>query len=299
MRIATIVNARAGSMARLSPKDVAARLSQVWAAHGHDGPVVVASGKEMGKAVRAACRAPEVQAVVIGGGDGSVSRALKDVIAGGKVLGVLPLGTMNYVARQLGLPLDPVLAAKALARGRVRAIDVGRMNDHLFLIRACFGAFPEFIRARDRVRGKGGGFLEGALAGVAGLAARHRVLEAELIGPSGRARVFTSFLMVSNNLCKDSDPFLLERERLDGGTLGIYVGQSPGAAGILGLGLVAASGAWGSDVMLSRMHSPWLDVRTRNAKPLVSLDGEVEKMASPFHFEILPRVLALLVPAEA
>ena len=296
MRIAAIINARAGTVARLSPPAVAARLSAIWIARGHEAEIFIAEGKDMGRAVRKACGDPAVQAVIIGGGDGSLSRSLEFVIGSGKQLGILPLGTMNYMARQLGVPFDLSLAAAALADAVPTNIDVGRINDRYFLIRACLGAFPEFVRSRDKKRRKGGSFLDGALAGLAGVLERYPVVEADLVGPLGHARIATTFLMVSNNVCRDSDPFLLERERMDGGTLGVYVARGSGPVSLLDLGLQAAMGRWASNEALSRGTSPWLEVRTSQRKPLVSVDGEVEKMKSPFRFNILPGALAMLVP---
>jgi diacylglycerol kinase family enzyme len=296
MRITAIINARAGTVARSSPPAVAARLSAIWTSLGHEADTVVAEGKDMGRAVRKACRDPAVQAVIIGGGDGSLSRALEYVVGSHKQLGVLPLGTMNYQARQFGIPFDLDRAAAALADAVPTLIDVGRINNRYFLIRVCLGVFPEFIRSRDRTRRKGGSFLDGALAGLAGVVERYPVVEAELFGPLGQARISTTFLMVSNNLCRDSDPFLLERERMDGGTLGVYVGRGVGPAGLLDLGLQAAMGRWAGNQALSRGTSPWLEVRTSRRKSLVSVDGEVEKMKSPFRFDILPGALAMLVP---
>ncbi|CAA7622506.1 lipid kinase MamU [Magnetospirillum sp. SS-4] len=296
MRIAAIINARAGGVARSSPSAVAARLSDVWASLGHQAHTTLAEGKDVGRAIRKACRDPSVQAIIIGGGDGSLSRSLKHVVGSGKSLGVLPLGTMNYVARQFGVPFDLARAAAALADAVPTAIDLGRVNGRFFLIRACLGAFPEFIRSRDDARRNGGSILDGALAGLTSLARGHRVIEAELDGPDGQARITTSFLMVSNNMCRDSDPFLLERERMDGGTLGLYFGRGAGPISLVELGLQVAMGRWASNEALIQGSLPWLEIRTSQRKPLVSIDGEVEKMEAPFRFDILPGVLPMLVP---
>ena len=296
MRIAAIINARAGTVLRMSPSTVTERVSAVWGSLGLDAAIILAEGKDMGRMVRKACRDPDIQAVIIGGGDGSLSRALEHVLASGKSLGVLPLGTMNYMARQIGMPLDLAQAAVALAGAVQTPMDVGCVNDRYFLIRACFGAFPEFIQSRERVRRKGGSFLDGALAGLSGVARHHRIVDAELSSPGGRARIATSFLMISNNLCRDSDPFLLERDRMDGGALGVYVGRSAGPVGLMELGLQAAMGRWASNEALLQGEMPWLEVQTEQRKPLISIDGEVEKMKAPFRFDILPRALSMLVP---
>ncbi|MPY72517.1 MAG: lipid kinase, partial [Alphaproteobacteria bacterium] len=80
--------------------------------------------------VRQAATAADV--VVIGGGDGSMSAALPFFLGDGPVLGVLPLGTANDLARTLGIPLDPAEAARIVADGQERRIDLGEVNGRPF-----------------------------------------------------------------------------------------------------------------------------------------------------------------------
>ena len=71
--------------------------------------------------------------VVVGGGDGTLAEAAAPLVRGGATLGVLPLGTGNTFARNLGLPLDPMGAARVIARGLTARIDVGEVNGRIFL----------------------------------------------------------------------------------------------------------------------------------------------------------------------
>lgn len=299
MRIAAIINTKAGTAASSSPHLVARRLSAVWKSFGHEVDIVVADGKDVGRAVRAACHDPRVQAVVICGGDGSLSRSLKHVVGTGKLLGVLPLGSMNYMARQLGVPFDLEIAAAALGNGVRIDIDLARVNHRMFLIRACFGAFAEFNRERDKARHKGGDILGAVVAGLAGVARHYPLVEGELRGPRGRARIATTFLMISNNLCEDSDPLLLQRRVMDGGALGVYVGRGSGPLDLAVLGLQAAMGRWSSNEGLVSGALPWVEIHTVRRQQTLSIDGDAEKMDGPFRFDVLPRALPMLVPMPA
>lgn len=295
MRIAAVINARAGSLSDGAASGLATRLSTLWASQGHQAELAIAGGKDFGRAVKAACGDPLVDAVVIGGGDGSLSRSLEHLAGSGKLAAVLPLGTMNYMAREFGLPADPAAAAALLGRGRRIEIDLGRINGRLFVIRACLGAFAEFSRARDKTRRKGGDLLEAALAGLSRVGKGIGMIEGDLLGPGGRSRIATPFLMVTNNLCRDSDPFEMSRDRLDGGTLGVYAGHG-GPLGLAVLGLQAAMGRWPGNEGLVWAAMPWLEVDTVEKKQTLSIDGESEKMKGPFRFDILPRALQMLVP---
>src|SRR5690606_17762447 len=81
------------------------------------------SAEHMRFLIRAGARA--VDAVIIGGGDGTVNAALKAVLESGLPLGVLPLGTANDLARTLGIPSDPAEACALIASCATRTIDVG------------------------------------------------------------------------------------------------------------------------------------------------------------------------------
>ena len=296
MRIVAVLNAQAGGLADIPPKRLAGRLAAVWMSQGHQAEVTAAAGKEFGRQVKAACCDPLVDAVVIGGGDGSLSRSLKHLVGSGKLAAVLPLGTMNYMAAEFGVPGDPETAAAALGSGRRIEIDVGRINGRMFLIRACLGAFAEFSRARDKSRHKGGDMLDGLLTGLARVGKRFPLVEGELVGPGGRVGIATPFLMVSNNLCQDSDPFQMRRECLDGGVLGLYAGRGGGPVDLALLGLQAAMGRWSSNEGLVWGGLPWMEFHGSGKKQTLSIDGESETMKGPFRFDILPRALQMLVP---
>ena len=91
--------------------------------------------------------------VIIGGGDGSVSAAVAAFSGGDKVLGVLPFGTMNLLARDLGMPTDPRAAVAALAAAAPRRIDLAEINGRPFHTLSGLGFFSHMARAREEVRG--------------------------------------------------------------------------------------------------------------------------------------------------
>ncbi|GLW11777.1 diacylglycerol kinase [Microtetraspora sp. NBRC 13810] len=81
--------------------------------------------------------------LIVGGGDGTLSTAVKHVAHRDVALGVLPLGTTNNFARSLGLPLDLAGAIGVLSRGKVADIDLGMAGDRAFANLASFGVSVE------------------------------------------------------------------------------------------------------------------------------------------------------------
>ena len=93
--------------------------------------------------------------LVAAGGDGTVSTVAAAAARTGKVFGVLPCGTLNHFARDTGIPLDLDEAAAVLAAGHTRALDIGVVNDHVFINNASIGAYPRLVWERSRAREKG------------------------------------------------------------------------------------------------------------------------------------------------
>lgn len=87
--------------------------------------------------------------IVIGGGDGTLNAAADALLDLGRPLGILPLGTANDLARTLGLPQDPAAAARVIAAGHTRQIDLGRVNDRWFFNAASVGLPVAIARAHD------------------------------------------------------------------------------------------------------------------------------------------------------
>ncbi|MCP4385964.1 MAG: lipid kinase [Hyphomicrobiales bacterium] len=91
----------------------------------------------------------DVDGILIGGGDGTVNGALPALLEAGKPVGILPLGTANDLARTLAIPTDPIRAAKIIAAGHSRRIDIGRVNDVLFVNVASVGLSVAIATAQD------------------------------------------------------------------------------------------------------------------------------------------------------
>ena len=72
--------------------------------------------------------------IIAAGGDGTINEVTNGLIGGSTPLAILPLGTVNVVARELGIPLDLHSALEVIAKNKIRSIDVGRANKRYFLL---------------------------------------------------------------------------------------------------------------------------------------------------------------------
>ncbi len=89
----------------------------------------------------------EFDAIVAAGGDGTINEVANALAGSGKVMGVLPLGTLNVLAAEIGLPTDPRRIAQIIVAGRPRKIHLGRAGERRFSIAAGVG-FDAQVAAR-------------------------------------------------------------------------------------------------------------------------------------------------------
>ena len=160
-RAVVLANAGAGTRAfnRAYAADLKLRLGAAFVRAGVTAEIRVLDGKRLQKAASRAlaqARRGDIDAVIAGGGDGSI-RAVASVLAGTRVpLGIIPLGTRNHFAKDLGLRLDVEGAAETIASGQARMVDLGEVNGEIFINNSSIGIYPYLIIERDRRRARDG-----------------------------------------------------------------------------------------------------------------------------------------------
>jgi diacylglycerol kinase family enzyme len=296
-----VLNARGGSMARRDAAKVSGEIGALFHRHGIDATVAAVGGGDIVPLIRGAIAKPGdsgngYDAIVIGGGDGSVSAAAS-VMAGTDVpLGVLPLGTLNHFAKDLRLPLDMEEAVAVIARGNVREVDVGVVNGRIFVNNASLGLYPHLVEERERARKKGvAKWLAAgmALARVLWRMPRPRVtVRAE----GWKAERRSPCLFIGNNLYKLDAFASAQRARLDRGELCLYIAAKPGRAAFLKLAARTLLGRMQLDRDLELVRLLRVEIAARRSRMRVALDGEALVMAQPLKFEIRPRALKVFAP---
>ena len=278
MRAQVFVNAAAGSR---ESDECAAEIQRVRAACAARGLAAEVEAVEP-QDVAAAVRAARADAVVIGGGDGTLSAAAAELIDGETPLGVLPLGT-STTSPGPGHPADLEEAVGVVAAGHVRRVDVGEVNGRVFLNNSSIGVYPEVVAERDEVRRRFGWPKWAALvrAGVPAFA-RFPVLTLQLSGDGGSTVVRTPFALIGNNRYEVAPLTLGERTRLDGGELGVYTAHGATRRGMLLRAMRAATGRLDPERDLDTLFVQELEVRAEHGASLpVALDGEVVELSAP------------------
>ena len=207
---------------------------------------------------------------MVGGGDGTVGTVAGVMAGTGVPLGILPLGTLNHFAKDLGLPLDVVGAARLIAAAVTRDVDVAEVNGRVFVNNSSVGIYPLMVTDRDlRRRRHGlGKWLAMSLAFVRMLwrfPRRRLRLRAE--GWTTPYR--TPCLFVGNNEYSMELLSLGQRRRLDGGELwlGVVKQRRPGACSGWRCGSWSAAStrrATSRPCGPARSRSPWAAAASRS-----------------------------------
>lgn len=295
MRIAVVINTAAGSLIGKEgvPEEVAAHLERA----GLDALIEPDDGRGLVARIRAAC-ARGVDAVVVGGGDGTIACAAQELSGKDAALGILPLGTMNLLAKDLGLPLTLPEAADALANGVMRAIDVGEVNGRVFLCNSMLGIPARLAVQRERKRGAMSAreYWRLAVAGVRSLSHSPPLTVALDLG-QGPRRIRTRALVVVDNDYDEGLGQIMTRSRLDRGELVVYVARALGLLRALRLGFGMAIGHWRTSPGLERHAVKRLVIHSRHKVLRVMNDGEVMMLRAPLRYRVRPKALRVIVPA--
>jgi YegS/Rv2252/BmrU family lipid kinase len=236
--------------------------------------------------------------IVAGGGDGTVS-AVASCLAGTTVrLGVLPMGTLNHFAKDLGLPLALDAALDVIAHGRELAVDMGEVNGRLFINNSSLGLYPDIVLDRERQRQRlGRGKWTALLAASLHAARRYPVLSLDLEVDGKRLQRRSAFVFVGNNAYRMEGFEIGERRALSDGQLSLYLTQRTGRFGLLRLALRALAGRLQQARDFDMLAAKAVVVRTARHRMRVATDGEVTMMRTPLHYRVRPGVLRVAVPA--
>jgi len=210
-------------------------------------------------------------------------------------MGILPLGTLNHFARDLGIA-SPAAAEGALIRGRTRMVDVASLNGRIFVNNSGIGIYPVIVLDRDAARKTGvprwPAFVWACIRAIARPPLVRLRLEADELH---LARV-TPFLFVGNNLYRTEGLAVGTRETLVGGVLGICTARHHGRLGIVRLAFRSIAGTIRQDRDFTVLTARRLVVRTAARHVRVSLDGELGRMQPPLEYETLPGALKVIAP---
>jgi YegS/Rv2252/BmrU family lipid kinase len=236
--------------------------------------------------------------LVVGGGDGTISAAASALVGTNTRLGVLPLGTLNHFARDLKIPTDLDEAAKLIASGQDRAVDVAEMNGRIFINNSAIGLYPQMVVDRDLQQRRLGRSKRLAMivASVRALARFNHDRLTLTVNEEATARVDTPLLFVGNNDYRVDIGGPGQRDSLDDGELCVLVMRKKTRSGLIAASVRALFNRSRQDDMVRLDGVERLRVSSRRSQLAVSLDGEVVSSAPPLDYRIRKGALRVIAP---
>ncbi|MCZ4501108.1 MAG: diacylglycerol kinase [Marmoricola sp.] len=239
--------------------------------------------------------------VVVAGGDGTINTVAQATLGSGCAFGVLPQGTFNYFARNHGIPTDLDGALALLLTEAPQAVQVGWVNDRVFLVNASLGLYAQLLEDREIYKSRYGRNRWVALgAAMLTLARQHRPWNLRLAWRGETLARRTTSLFVGNNALQFEQVGVAEGEALEGGRLAGVLLQPMGRLARLGLLLRGAASRLDAAEQVETLSFRALQVApatgARHRRVKVATDGEVGWMNMPLHFRVGPEPLWLIRP---
>ncbi len=287
MRAAVLINDSSGAA---GPGMDALKAS--FAAQGVEATVLPFGAGDFVEQIRQA--AAGVDAVVIGGGDGTIRTAAEALEGTATPLGVLPMGTFNHFARGLGIPTDLDAAIHTIATGVARPISAGRIGGRLFLNNAALGLAPDVVVMRHESHGSILGRALATLPVALGALLRLRRMRLTASFPSRTLAVETPFVFVTPN---DYAPSLFRfavTGRRDDGRLNVFLATPDSPLDAVRMAFRVLRGHLDRHLDTSVERHVTLASRRHHLRVLI--DGEVVRLPPPLVIEGVAEALHVIVP---
>lgn len=263
---------------------------------GLTGDLHFGEGDELADIMEAA-KDSDAEILLVGGGDGTIRHAARTAMQADMTLAILPLGTINLFARDLGLPLDWTKAVDALGKAEPTLVDTAEVNDTVYLCQSSIGLVPQLAKQRERMRD------DGWLSSLLGLPARLakallyvRKRKLELSFADDDQTIQSWLTVVNNNQPDEPLKMMPRRSRLDRGHLAVHWANVDTRGGLLWLLFSYALNFMTANPHIQIRQVKAFEITSPNKQIEVGLDGEIMHMQTPLRFQIHPKSLRVLVP---
>ena len=292
--IAVILNGNAGT-AKGQPK-IIDELKDLFDSTQCDVEIItLPAGSDTTAVAADAARRAEI--VVAAGGDGTISSVAAAILDSPAALGVLPLGSRNHFAKDLHIPLDLRAAVDVIAAGYIGRVDVGRVNDRVFINNSSIGLYPGIVEAREELREQGHRKWT-AMAIATWLFLRNYPGMTVDLEADGQARTRrTPFLFVGNNEYAIDGLRVGGRTTIEEGRLFAYLTPRTRTRDLPALVAKALVGRAGQSGAFEIVPAAELTIRSQRMRRLqVAIDGEVVTMDLPLEYRVCPGALRVVLP---
>lgn len=297
-QIVCVVNRYAGSVRDMTSEQIIETIQTAAKTAGIAPPKVELPAMDDMRSALAAASAASNE-VWVGGGDGTLRTATDLFLESGTVLGVLPLGTMNLLARDLGIPLGLSEAVAALSRAPVSPIGIGCLNGQPFLTMSALGLYPEMVIDRERRRrlfgyGKWRAMARAALRAIK----RHRTMRVAVTLDGEQRTIETTMVIVTAAPFRFRAGRLFDRPALDSDSLTVYLSHPKTRLHAVEQAVRILLGSVERDPALETLTARHVRIDFRKSRPVAN-DGEVEFVQAPLLYELGGTKLSVRYPALA
>ena len=276
-------------------------LESMFSSHQLDASVVSPKSGDDVSRLAASLAQSGHEIVVAAGGDGTVSAVASALAGSGIILGVLPLGTLNHFAKDLGIPLTLPEAIDNLAQGHIVKIDVGDVNGRVFINNISLGSYPAFVQARGDVRRRS--VLSrwyNIFSAALNVLSRLPLLRARVTVDAKPMKRITPVIFIGNNEYELEGALIGSRRTMNRGRLSLIMARSRGPWGLIKLVVRAALGALRGAKDLEVLLGREIEVRTKGGQTSLAVDGEVtEEIKWPLRCTVRQGALQVLVPLDS
>jgi diacylglycerol kinase family enzyme len=286
---------RGGGAIAADPK-IGDKVAKAFQQAGVDAQIEMIDGGQCADHCRAIAERGD-ELVVVGGGDGTISAAASALVGTDAQLAILPLGTLNHFARDLGIPDKIGDAVKLIAERSVQQVDVAEMNGRIFINNSAIGLYPLLVVDRDAQRKRLGRPKAAAMI-VASIRTLMRFghQRLTLTVNDRKGLIDTPLLFVGNNDYRIDLPAAGERESLEEGHLCVLVMRKKTRGGFVAASVRALLNRSRPDDMVRLDDAERLRVSSRKRMLTVSLDGEVVRVEPPLDYKIRKKALRVIAP---
>lgn len=243
---------------------------------------------------------PDKGVVVAAGGDGTLNAVAAKLLKQDIPMGILPLGTFNYVARVLDIPLDILEAAQVIGTGQPRSTHVARINDHIYLNNASLGLYPLFIKKREHYNQKLGRFpLNAYTSGLDVLIRDRKELQLEVEVDQKKYPVKTPLLFFGNNQLQLQEMNLkIAKCAALGEVAGVILAKTDKVTLFKTLfQLIRGNLEKAADVY--SFSGEQVTVYSKKSTLTVAIDGELMQLKTPLQLSVEKNALNIMVPYDS
>lgn len=289
-----IVNGLSGTAGRSAPATIAA----AFAKHGIVPEILQTRAGETVTHLAARAAQSDGDVIIAAGGDGTVSAVAGAAAGTSKCFGVIPMGTLNHFAKDLGIPAGVEDAVDCIVAGHAMMVDVGEVNGRIFINNSSIGLYPAMVERRETLRNSGIGKWPALVWATITMFMQLRRVHLQLQPAQGPAlERLTPLLFIGNNTYDTAWPELGTRRRIDQGSLWVMLSTASTRMALLSSAISIVTGQEKSSDVVSFEVSR-LRVSSRHARIQVAADGEIFEARTPVTYRILPKSLRVLVPAR-